>query len=83
MRFFFHLHEPDGDVRDEEGLELPSVEEAFRRAIQGARSLIASDVLAGALPLATTMVVEDEAGGRAFELPFRDAVRIEGGVGGR
>ena len=77
MRYFFHLRERGGVVPDEEGIELDGVEAARRTAVEGARSLMASDVRTGKLSLETVIEVEDESGNRLLELPFRDAVQLE------
>ncbi|HEX8669022.1 MAG TPA: hypothetical protein VF727_11705 [Allosphingosinicella sp.] len=78
MRYYFHLREGDGYVADEEGLDLPGPEAALAAARRGARSLIASEALLGKLPLAAAIEVEDEHGVILFDLPFRDAVVMDG-----
>ena len=78
MRYFVHLREERGLVPDEEGIELDGIDAARQAAIEGARSLIASEVLAGKLSLKTVIEVEDEKGRRLLVLPFRDAVQLDG-----
>ena len=77
LRYFFHLRETDLYVFDDEGLELDGVEAAHAVAVDGARSLLATEARRGRLPLGTVMEVDDQHGIRAFELRFRDAVTLE------
>ena len=78
MRYFFHLKEPGNHVVDEEGRELSGIEAAVAAAVAAARSVIASEVMEGRLPLASAIEIEDEQGRRIHELLFRDAVRLDG-----
>ena len=78
MRYFFHFREKNGFVADEEGLELDGDQDAFAAARAGARSLIASEVLKGHLPLATVVEVVDGDGNHILDLPFRDVVELDG-----
>lgn len=74
MIFFFHLRGGAADVPDEEGLELPTEAAARQRALEGARSIIAAEVLEGRLSLAERIDVEDGDGILIFSLPFAEAV---------
>jgi hypothetical protein len=78
MRYFFHLRETAAYVFDDEGIELDGTEAARRAAISTARALIASDALLGKLPLASALEIEDEFGRRVIDLPFREAVILDG-----
>ena len=77
-RYYFHLEEGGSRITDDEGLSLPDATAAQAEAVKGARSIMASEVLNGTLPLAATLIVEDDAGAPIAALPFRDAVLIDG-----
>lgn len=77
MRYFFHLRESDDYLIDEEGLELPDLQDVRQAALQNARSVIAGDAIGGKLSLRPIVEVDDEAGARVLVLPFREAVTIE------
>jgi hypothetical protein len=47
-------------------------------ATAGARSVIASEVMAGRVPLQAVVEVDDEDGRRVMTLPFKDVVLLEG-----
>ena len=78
MRYYFHLREMDGYIVDEEGRDLEALDAARQAAIEGARSIIASEALLGKLPLRAVLEVEDENGNCVIELPFKDAVHVDG-----
>jgi hypothetical protein len=78
MRYFFHLRESGDYVVDEEGRELPDIVAVEAAARLNARSVLAAEALAGKLPLAACIEVHDEAGRRVLDLPFRDAVILDG-----
>jgi hypothetical protein len=72
------LRESSAYILDEEGLELEGLSAAVKAARAAARSVIASEVLAGKLPLDSIIEIEDETGQLVFELPFKDAVILDG-----
>jgi hypothetical protein len=76
-RFYFHLHECGETTKDEEGRELPSFEEAFRVAVEAARSLMADEVIRGRLCLSCHIEIEDSYGIALATLPFAEAVSVE------
>jgi hypothetical protein len=47
-------------------------------AIASARSVIAGEALAGKIPLAAILEIHDKEGRRVLDLPFRDAVILDG-----
>lgn len=75
-RYFFHVSDGAGFAEDEEGRELPSAEAARREAIDGAGDLMAAEVRAGALDLASFIEVEDEAHNHLFTVTFEEVVDI-------
>ena len=78
MRYYFHLREAGGYIIDEEGLELEALDAVRQAAIEGARCIIAGEALVGKLPLQAVLEVEDEHGNCVIELPFKDAVHLDG-----
>jgi hypothetical protein len=78
MRYFFHLRESGDIVVDEEGRELPGIAAVEAAARVNARSVIAGEARTGKLPLAACIEVHDDQGQRVLELPFRDAVTLDG-----
>jgi hypothetical protein len=78
-RFYFHLHECGSVVRDEEGRELPSFEEAFKEAVLAARELMAEDIRRGDLSLSSHIEITDSYGIGLASVPFREAVSLRDG----
>jgi hypothetical protein len=78
MRYYFHLRESETYLVDEEGLELNGTDAIVAAATAGARSVIANEVIRGKLPLMAVIEVDDQTGRRVLELPFRDAVQLDG-----
>ena len=72
--YFFDLYNSTGFVPDDEGRELPDPEAARAEAIQGARSLIADEVLKGRLDLDGRIEVHDGAGSLLFTICFSEAI---------
>ncbi|MCW1429794.1 DUF6894 family protein [Novosphingobium sp. JCM 18896] len=50
-RFFFHVHNGDGETRDDEGLDLPDQANARDVAIDSIRSIIAEEARQGMIDL--------------------------------
>lgn len=50
-RFFFHVHNGDGETHDEEGLDLPDQAHARGVAIDSIRSIIAEEARQGMIDL--------------------------------
>ena len=61
-RFYFHLKAGDELIPDEDGIELPSIDEAKREAILGARELLADAIKNGKPKVPEAFVIADEAG---------------------
>ena len=75
-RFYLHICDGVGFVEDTEGHELPNVDAARLKAIEGARDLIASEVRDGVMNLSSFIEVEDEDHTHLFTLSFGEAVTI-------
>ena len=75
-RYYFHLCECDGQVPDEEGMELPDLGAADRVAVRATRDLMASAVLRGELPLSHAIEITDQRGAVLKTISFAQAVTI-------
>jgi hypothetical protein len=76
-RYFFHLH--DSIVsRDEEGTALADDDATRAFAIEGARSVLAAEVVRkGEVDLSGWIDVETGPGNPEFVVPFTDAVKVK------
>jgi hypothetical protein len=72
---YFYLHLKDGNrlLKDEDGVELPSVEHAREMALQAARELCGEAIKAGMDLVGEAFVIADECGRVTF-VPFSDAL---------
>jgi hypothetical protein len=77
-RFYFHVCNSTGFVQDEEGQKLADVAAARKVALVSARDIMAADVRAGELDLASFIEVEDESREWLFTMMFLDAVDLKG-----
>lgn len=75
-RYFFHVRNGNGLTRDDEGQSLHAGQTPRQIAIEGARSVIAADVLRGELDLNGSVEVTDADGRSVLLLYFRDALTI-------
>jgi hypothetical protein len=78
QKLFFHLHEGDTVVVDEEGAEVESLADARLRALREARSIMSAEVAAGQLCLSCHISVEDAQGAALLTVPFSEALEITG-----
>lgn len=76
-RFFFHLVDGADVVRDEEGMELPSVATAIAKAHHAARAIAAGEIMEGKLCLHHRIEVTDVTGRPVLALPLSAAFDIE------
>jgi len=75
-RFYFHIHN-SVEIRDPEGVELPSLIAARSEAVIAARALMADDLKTkGEITLSHSITVEPEGGAFGFVVPFRACVEI-------
>jgi hypothetical protein len=68
--YYFHVRGGLTETEAEEGLEFPDHKTARDAAIEGARSLMAADVMEGRLDLDARIDVTGEGGELAFSVPF-------------
>jgi hypothetical protein len=71
-RYFLHIRN-GGNVRDEEGLDLPGVPDARARAIEGIRSIVAEEAREGRIDLAGWIEIANGKGDMLLAVPFREA----------
>jgi hypothetical protein len=69
-RFFFHLKSGGELITDDDGIELPGLNEATREALQSARELLAEAIKTAKPTLPEALVVVDESGRPVLELPL-------------
>ena len=74
--FYFDIRNGFGFTPDEEGRELPDADEARRKALEGARSLLSAEVLQGKLDLRGRIEVTDERRQFVLAVPFGEAVSV-------
>lgn len=75
-RYFMHVYNAVGFVEDEEGVELGGLELARARVTEGARSIIAEEVMQGRADLRGRIEVCGEAGELLLVLPFTELVEV-------
>jgi len=75
-RFFLNIHNGLGFARDDEGIDLPNLEAARDKAIEGVRSILSEEIKGGALDLLGRIEITDDSGNILAQVPFSDAVDI-------
>jgi hypothetical protein len=76
-RYYIHIFD-DIDVIDEEGVELPDLATARRRAIRGGREIMVDHLKAGSpLRLFHRIEIADDRGMVLAVIPFRELITIE------
>lgn len=75
-RFFFHIYNRTGDLRDDEGTVLSDPSAAHEHAVRGIRSLLSAEILTGELDLHGHLDIADAAGALVERTEFGDAVTI-------
>jgi hypothetical protein len=74
--YFFDIHN-DIEATDPEGAELPDLDAARLRAIQGARALIAEHIIqTGRIVMGHSIEVRDENGETLLTIPFSEVLDI-------
>lgn len=76
-RYFFHLHESDVVVCDDQGLELATLEDALHVAIVNARDIMMGELRSGRIDLNWFFVItQADAAEEVARFYFRDAVAV-------
>ncbi|WP_414694092.1 DUF6894 family protein [Phenylobacterium sp.] len=71
--YHLHIRDAQGTARDDEGVEFADLEAARKEALNGARSLMAADLLKGALDPRGYIEIADESGRTVDVVRFRDS----------
>jgi hypothetical protein len=75
-RFYLNLCNGTGFVEDEEGVELPDLEAARAKAVEGLRDIVAGEIRQGELNMGAFISIEDEARRAVGQVSFSEAVRV-------
>jgi hypothetical protein len=75
-RYYLHINNGGGYAEDPEGQELPNLDEAHRRAIDGVRSLLSEEARHGQLDLSGSIEIADGDGNILLIVPFSEAVNL-------
>lgn len=75
-RYYFNIHDRDGETKDIEGLDLPDLDAAHKMAIVGIRSLLSEEASSGRMDLRGRLEVTDATGEIALIIPFDEAIEI-------
>ena len=79
MRFFFHVNNGAGWTYDREGLDLDGIPEALEKAVDGARGLMAEEIVSGqSIDLSNYIAIDDESGREVARVLFQEAVTFVG-----
>jgi hypothetical protein len=82
-RYYLHICNGSGSVEDEEGAELPNLEAARVKAVEGLRDIMASEMKRGEINLGSFIEIEDENRQLVMTVPFTDAVSVTNRTGSR
>lgn len=74
-RFHIHVHNKIGVTRDEEGQELPGLEEAAQKAVEGVRSILSEELRQGSFDLRGHVEIATPEGKVLRTIRFRDTVQ--------
>ena len=76
-RYYFVVHDGQGNAPDDEGAELADVEMALLHAAAGARSIMSDSILRGELDLGAFIDVQDDDRNALARLYFGEAVNVQ------
>ena len=76
-RYYLHICNGTGFVEDSEGQVLPNAEAARKKAIEALREIMAEELRAGDLNMASFIEIEDEQHGLITTVQFLDAVAVK------
>lgn len=80
-RFFIHVINRVGNARDDEGVELASLDLAVEQAKEGIRSIIADEAKSGRLDFDGRVEIADESGTILSVVPFPEAFALNPAAG--
>ena len=76
-RYYFVVHDGQGNAPDDEGADLADVEAALLHAAAGARSMMSDSILRGELDLRAFIDVQDDDRNALARLYFGEAVNVQ------
>lgn len=76
QRYFVHIIENGHRFTDEDGFLTSGLAGARQMAMDGAREIMAAEILTGSLCLSTSMEISDQTGSVVDHTQFRDLVRV-------
>jgi hypothetical protein len=82
-RFYLNVCNGTGFVEDEEGVELPSLDAARKKAVEGLRDIVSGEVRQGELNMGAFISIEDEERRTIAEVTFAEAISISSEHGQR
>lgn len=74
--YFFHVRSAGGFIRDDEGIELPSLAQVRFEAREGAKGLLKEAIDNDEPVDGQAFEVTDAAGHLVLTYPFRDAIKL-------
>jgi hypothetical protein len=76
MRYFLHMRRGEELIQDPDGTELPNLDAVRAEAIQGARQILAQNVMSGSVVTGRKFEICDEQGKVLLVVPFSEAVKL-------
>jgi hypothetical protein len=76
MRFYLNVFNRTASAEDEEGVDLPDIEAARLNAIDGIRSIVASEVKSGKIDLHGRIEILDDGRRLKAVVHYRDAFEV-------
>lgn len=74
--YYFDCYEPGLQLKDDEGVHLPDIDEARSFAIKGIRCMLAAQLRDGCLDLTGSVSIRDASGARVLTIPYTEAVHV-------
>jgi len=75
-RYFLHLSNSVGYLRDDEGIDVTNSDEAGRIAAQTIRSMLSEEVKQGRFDLRGRIEIADDHGNTVRTVPFHEAIQM-------
>ena len=75
-RYHLNVHNQTGSVLDEEGVELPGIDDARHQAIEGIRDILSEEVKTGKLDLRGRIEIAGADGAVLKTVRFEEALRL-------
>lgn len=75
-RFFIHVDNGHGFIRDTDGIEFADLDAARRDAIRSGANIVAEELNAGCEAVYLTLYIDDHRGNRLMAIPVQASARI-------